>query len=74
MSEPDYKEDLYFEPVTLEGGLEKIMRYLEDIETCIENLPDGQVKRNLEYSYNSNVNPFKTRVDVWKKICKEITK
>lgn len=74
MPEPDYKDDLYFEPATLEVGLEKIIGYLEDIETCIENLPDGQVKRNLEYSYESNANTFKNRVNVWKKICKEITK
>ena len=74
MPEPDYTDDLYFEPVTLEGGIEKIIGYLKDIETCIENLRDGQVKRNLEYSYDLNVDPFKTRAEVWKKICKEITK
>ena len=43
MPEPDYTDDLYFEPVTLEGGIEKIMGYLKDIETCIENLPDGLI-------------------------------
>ena len=70
MSEPDYKNDLYFEQPTLKGNIDKIISNIESIKKLVKDLPTGQIRVDLAESVVNNLTSFETKVRVWKEILK----
>ena len=68
MSEPDYKNDLIFIPVTVKSNLEKIESHLSSIKDLLKELPEGQIKKDLSLSVINDLSAFETRIKIWKEI------